>query len=150
MLQMTGATKCLLLSAASGLLWGAVVTCIAFDVAPRSIWGGLIASPVIGFVIGSATKGWGQLRTSLRITAALLCLYIAAACFGLAVGLYDWLIVDIPNRVPEAVVLQSVFGFLYGLTFSGYVLLFWPLAYINHWLLGRISPSDTDSHAASR
>ena len=83
MLQMTGATKCLLLSAASGLLWGAVVTCIAFDVAPRAIWGGLIASPVIGFVIGSATKGWGQLRTSLRITAALFCLYIAAACFAL-------------------------------------------------------------------
>ena len=65
-------------------------------------------------------------------------------------GYDDWLIVDIPNRVPEAVVLQSVFGFLYGLTFSEYVLLFWPLAYINQWLLGRISPSDTHSHAASR
>ena len=149
MIQMTGATKHLLLSAASGLLWGAVVTCIAFDVAPRAIWGGLIASPVIGFVIGSATKRWGPLRTSLRIPAALLSLYMAAALFGLGVGLYDWLVVDNPNRVPEAVVLQWVVWFLWGLT-SGWVLLFWPLAYINHWLLGRISPADSRSHAANR
>ena len=92
-------------------------------------------------IMGAATIRWCRLSTSLRIAATLLSLYVAAALFGLGVGVYDWLAVDIPNRIPYAVVVQAVLAFLWGLTFSGYLVLFWPLAYLNHWLLDRASPA---------
>ncbi len=138
---MTPANKYVLLSGVSGVLWGSVVTVIAFDVAPRAIWGGLIASPVIGCAIGAATKRWLRLSVLLRVVVALVSVYVAAALFGLGVGLYDWLAVDIPNRIPYGVVVQAVLAFLWGVTFRGWFLVFWPLAYLNHWLLGRISPA---------
>jgi hypothetical protein len=119
-------------------LWGCIVTVIAFGMAPRAIWGGLIASPVIGCLIGVATKHWCFRPTSLRVATALLSLYVAAALFGLGVGIYDWLSLQTANRIPYAVVLQSVLAFLWGLTFLGWFILFWPLAYLNHWLLGRV------------
>ena len=137
---MTPVSKYALLSVASGAVWGCVVTWIAFDMVPRAIWGGLITSPVIGYVIGAATKRWFRLPTPLRIVAALLSLYVAAALFGLGVGLYDWLAVDVSyDRIPYGVVSGAVVAFLVGLT-NGWVVLFWPLAYLNHWLLGRSAP----------
>jgi hypothetical protein len=133
--------KYLFLSGVSGVLWGCVVTVIAFDAAPRAIWGGLIASPLIGCMIGAATKRWSYLSLPLRVVVALVSVYVAAALFGLGVGLYDWLAVDIPNRIAYGVVVQAVLAFLWGLTFIGWCLVFWPLAYLNHWLLGRVVPA---------
>ena len=69
---------------------------------------------------------------------ALLTLYIAAALFGLAAGVYD-ASRGIPNQIPEAVIVQAVFATWWGVTFTGFVLFLWPLSYLNHWMLGRFS-----------
>ena len=73
----------------------------------------------------------------LRALHALAALYLAAALFGLAVGVADLVLLDAPGRRPIAVVLQSVQGVLWGLTFTGYVLLLGPLSYANHALVAR-------------
>lgn len=138
---MTPAQRYAVLSCVSGVVWGCIVGLLAFDAFPRAICGGLIASPAIGLLIGIATRRWFRFPTPLRIAATLGSLYLAAALFGLAVGIYDWLAVDIPYRIPYAVVLQAVLAFVGGLTFPGYLLVLWPLAYLNHWLLGRTSPA---------
>jgi len=138
---MTPPQKYTILSCVSGVVWGCFASVIAFDAVPRTIWGGLVMSPVIGLLIGMAMKHWSQLATSLRITATLLSLYVAAALFGLAVGIFDWLAIDIPNRIAYAVVVQSVLTFLWGITFTGYLFVLWLLAYLNHWMLARTSPA---------
>lgn len=126
-------------SVLSGACWGGLVTLIAFDMAPQAIWGGLIFSPLIGGLVGVATWGWTRLSVAGRIVVALLSLYAAAALFGLGVGLYDGFVLAGPDRITRAVVSQAVVGFLWGLTFLGWVIVFWPLAYLNHWILGRLS-----------
>lgn len=138
---MTSLSKYLLLSAISGMIWGGVVTWIAVDMVPRAIWGGLVASPIIGCIIGASTKRWYRLPLPFRIVASLGSLYVATALFGFSVRVYDWLAFDMPNRLSYGVVLESLLAFLWGLTFVGWLVLFWPLAYVTHWLLGRISPA---------
>jgi hypothetical protein len=77
-----------------------------------------------------------------RALLALVSLYVAAAFFGVAIGLYDVLAgVNSGSghaRIPSAVVIQSVLAVLWGLTFTGYVLILWPLAYLNHVFLATV------------
>lgn len=123
----------------SGIVWGCIVGALAHRSIPRAIWGGILVSPAIGLLLGVATQRWHRLPRHWRIVAALLSVYAGAVLFGLAVGIYDWWFGGIHGRIPFAVVQQSVLAFLWGLTFTGYVLLFWPLAYLNLWWLGPLS-----------
>ena len=136
---MTDRRTYLLLSTLSGACWGGLVTAIAFDMFPHAIWGGLLASPLIGGLVGAATRRWGRLSVAARVVVALLSLYAAAALFGLGVGLYDGFVLAGPDRITQAVVAQAVVGFPWGLTFLGLFIVFWPLAYLNHWIIGRFS-----------
>ena len=72
--------------------------------------------------------------------ASLVGLYVAVSLFGLAVGVYDLATGDIEHRIASAVVIQAVLGVLWGVTFTGYVVILWPLAYLNHILLWRVLP----------
>ncbi|HEX9793160.1 MAG TPA: hypothetical protein VGC54_04175 [Planctomycetota bacterium] len=95
---MTPTGKYILLSGLSGLARGGVVSVIAGDLIPRVIWGGLIAAPAIGM----APRNWWRLSRPLRVLAALLSLYLATALFGLAVGLYDWMLARPGSESPLA------------------------------------------------
>ncbi len=129
----------------SGTLWGLFVTGMFLPWIPSGwVPGGLIASPIIGYAIGAGTKRWRLRPLLLRIGIALVSLYVAAAMFGIGIGFSGWLST---GRL-EAVV-EGVFMCFYGLT--NFLFLFWPLAYLTHWLLARVSPalprvrSDDDS-----
>jgi hypothetical protein len=126
------------LSAAFGLLWGGFATALSLP-ATSAAWGGLIASPFIGLLVGLGlwrTRAWA---VPLRALVALVALYAAAALFGLGVGMADWLMVDAPGRRPGAVVLQSVFAFPWGLTVTGYVLPITPAAWLSTWAIDRLA-----------
>jgi hypothetical protein len=130
-----------LLSVLSGVAWGAIAYVLGRPSIPDLIGPAVLTSPVIGLVIGIAFRWIHRLSWKGRIVVSLISLYAAAGLFGLAVGLAD-LARDIPNPpgaslIPSAVLLQGVLGVWWGLTFSGYVLMLWPLAYLNHHLLGR-------------
>ena len=129
-----------LVSVASGVVWALFAyELVGAAAGEKAIWGGVLASPFIGVILGLSV---GRLRLRSKIHQAvvsLLGLYAAAFLFGIAVGICDlatgansgpgW------HRIPGAVILQSAIGMVWGLTFTGYVVLLWPLAYVNFWLL---------------
>ncbi len=127
------------LSALSGCAWAGIAYLIGRTALGPILVGGLLASPLIGLVVGRLYRPAYALSTRGRALAALVTFYIAVALFGLAVGLYDAFALAVPGRIPSAVVIQAVIGMLWGVTFTGYVVVLWPLAYLNHWLVGRVS-----------
>jgi len=125
------------LSLASGGVWGLIALGLGWSWLHQRVWGGVLLAPLIGLGVGLAARGFSRLPGWGRALHALVALYVAAALFGLGVGLWDLLVLDIPGRRPGAVVLQAIYGVLWGTTFTGYVVLLWPLSIANHALLAR-------------
>jgi hypothetical protein len=126
----------------SGALWGAVARWLSRGAIGSPVMGGVFASPFIGLVVALAYRDWPRFPRAWRIGLALASLYLAAALFGLGVGLQDVsrdLSTVQAHRIASAVVLQSVIGVLWGLTMLGYFVVLWPLAYVNHALIGRLT-----------
>lgn len=128
--------------ALSGVVWGLLVFLIARDLVGERTWGGLYAAPLIGISVGFAYRPAYRYGVLGKALAALASLYASTILFGLAVGLFDLFSFNISNRIPASVVEQSILGFLWGVTFSGYFLVFWPLAAFNHWLVGQAKACD--------
>jgi hypothetical protein len=101
------------------------------------IWGGVIASPLIGLLMGMLYKPAYKLPKVGQVFVSLTTLYLAATLFGLAMGIYDAYWRAIPNRRTSGVVIQAVLAPIWGLTFLGYFMALWPLSYFNHKVLGR-------------
>jgi hypothetical protein len=80
-----------------------------------------------------------RLPKVVQVFVSLLTLYFAAALFGLAVGTYEALWRDVPNRITSAVIMEGMWATLWGVTFTGCLVLLWPLAFFNHRLLGNSS-----------
>jgi len=135
----------LLFSALSGVAWGFIAFVLGYAWFPGIIWGGVIVSPFIGLLMGLASFRIVRLSLSLRVVSVLVTLYLAASLFGLAVGIHDALTVNIPNTILYAVVLQDLLAVLWGITFTGYVVVLWPLAYLNHWLLEHVRNQSSSS-----
>ena len=146
---MPATKQAVIVSAISGLVWAGVAWFLGRRALGPLIWGGVALSPLIGIAAGLASRVFptGYVR---RVLFSLASLYLAASVFGLGVGVYDlqtgansgdgW------YRIPSAVVLQSIVGTLWGLTFTGYFLVLWPLSYANHSLVSRlwkVSPSQS-------
>ena len=127
------------LSAVSGGAWGAIAYLLAGRMVGKGIWGGVLVSPAIGILVGLTAARLRNLPAGGRVFVSLVGLYAATLLFGLAVGLGD-LATGVNSsegsqRIPGAVILQSGLGFLWGLTFMGYIVVLWPLSYLNCWLI---------------
>jgi len=134
----------LLLALAAGSIWGAIGLAIAGRTLGPPVWGGLVAAPVIGVLVAVAFRGFRGRPPAQRIALSLVSLYLAAGLFALATGLVDALR-PIPHRIPGAVVIQTVLGVWWGITFTGYLPLLWVLAYLTHALLGRAEAPKADA-----
>ena len=78
--------------AASGGVWGCIAYVIGYQSMPRSIiWGGIAVSSFIGLAIGTLYRPAFRLPHMARAAMSLLALYVSAALFGLAVGLFTLL-----------------------------------------------------------
>jgi hypothetical protein len=124
----------LALCALSGLVWAMIVYVLGRAAIGSDIWGGIVASPLIGVAVGLLfrrirlfTRGW-------RVFLSLLSLYVGAVLFGLAMSVPDVARAH-PDQRPVALVVENIIGMLWGTTLTGYVLFLWPLAYLNHRLL---------------
>ena len=129
--------KYLLLSAISGCAWAIIAYVLTLGTLRSGIvFGGLVASPLIGLLIGFIFVPVYRQPRFVQFALSLVTLYIAVALFGLCVGLYD-AAHPLPNRTGTLeVIFESVAGCVMGVTF-GYVVVLWPLAYFNHRLLAR-------------
>ncbi len=140
------------LCAVSGLAWSGIAYLLfaSFDAGVSGwrmalrdlwffpgLWGGILISPFIGLLIGSVHRPTYAFPLILRVVLALATLYAAAALFGLIIGVVEEVIETNPNHVKGASIIEWVLATLWGVTFTGYFLLLWPLAFANHWLLGR-------------
>ena len=125
-----------LLSLLSGIAWGGIAFLLGRRVTGPEFWGGLYASPLIGVVVGLAFRRIYRLPRAGRIVMSLVLLYCASALFGLGMGLYA-LARGAAYNTPAEIVVQDVYATLWGITFTGYFLMLWPLAYLNIHLLGR-------------
>ena len=127
------------LSVASGVFWAAVAVVLGRPMG-RLTWGGVILAPFIGLGAGFASAWFPSESRVRRAVFSLASLYLATAVFGLGMGVYDLLTGQNSGtgwRIPSAVVLQAAMAALWGLTFTGYVIVLWPLSYANHLMLSR-------------
>lgn len=135
--------RTVLISAGSGCAWGAIAYLLAGRNVGKGIWGGVLASPFIGMLVGLTAARLRKPTGSWRAFVSLVGLYGATCLFGLAVGVGD-LATGVNRgegwyRIPGVVITQSALGFLWGLTFMGYIVVLWPLSYLNHWLIWKQS-----------
>ena len=132
-------SRYLALSFLSGCVWAVIGYCIGHQWMSPFIWGGLLASPFIGLAVGALYHRACKRSPTTRILLSLVTLYLAATLFGLAAGIHDALRYMPPgvHRSTPAVVLQAILGTWWGVTFTGYVLVLWPLSFINHSLVCR-------------
>jgi hypothetical protein len=101
---------------------------------PPFVVGGIVASPLIGLVIGRIYRPCYKLSRLRRILQAIFTLYLAAAIFALSMGLYG-LSCGLPDWDSFTDVILMVWLTWIYLTFTGFVAFLWPLAYLNHLLL---------------
>ena len=124
------------LCALSGLAWSAIAYLLLREWFP-GLWVGIGVSPLIGLLVGWAHRPTYRLPVVIRVLVALVTLYATAVLFGMVIGVVEEVIETSPNHVKGASIIEWVLVTLYGVTFTGFVLFLWPLAFLNHWLLGR-------------
>ena len=125
-----------LLSAACGLGWGIVAFVVGTAIGGGYLWGGLVASPLIGWLIGRLFRNIRRCPRCGRVGLAAVSLYLAAAMFGGASGVGEAIRLGWTLRFASDKVYEGVLATLWVLTFSGLGLVFWAMAYANHEILG--------------
>jgi len=120
----------------AGAIWGVVGLALAGRALGAPVWGGVIVAPLIGLVIAFAFRGFRERPPGMRVALALVSVYVASGLFALAAGVAD-AVRPMPGRIAHAVVIQTVLGVWWGITFTGLLPMLWPLAYLTHSLLGR-------------
>lgn len=133
--------RVVLLTAASGGLWSIIALVLGGALFGRIIWGGVAIAPFVGVAMGFASVKFPS-NVVQRSLFSLFSLYVAAALFGVGMGTYDVLVGQSSGvgwrRIPSGVILQAVLATLWGITFTGYLVILWPLTYANHHLLSRV------------
>jgi hypothetical protein len=132
----------LLRCAVAGAIWGCIAWLLGHQAFRGLVYAGVLASPLVGLAVGWATFGLRHSSAWTRMAAAGLTLYGAATLFGLALGLAA-LLSRAPGQNAE-VFIEPLFAVLWGVTFTGYFVVLWPLAYLTQaWVLDAAG-TDTD------
>src|SRR4051812_9444112 len=76
------------LSALSACGWGLIAYFIGHTAFGHSIWGGIVAAPLIGVLIGHLSKSIEAKPRPVQVVASLLDLYLAAICFAAATAVF--------------------------------------------------------------
>lgn len=144
---MQGTHRPIFYSLISGCIWAVIAFGIAWSVSTirstpsevvRTFSGGLVAAPLIGMFVGLLSRKFSRLGRSARIAVALVNLYLAAWLFLMAANVVRLLVGEAAwSHVFKLVVSDPIIGALVGLTYTGFVVLLWPLSYVNHTLVGR-------------
>ena len=134
-------------SLGSGCLWalfGLVVGVILQSgpgSSPRravlSFTGGMIASPLIGLLMGQVSRVFQYVEVLMRIIIAGLSLYAASVLFVMASLLFQLVLF---RRMPPPEFWANFWATSFGAAAIGFELSFvllWPAAYLNHTLISR-------------
>ena len=130
-------TRYYLFCAGSGLAWSGIAYLLLSGIWFPGLWVGIVVSPLIGLLVGLAHRPTYRFPVVARVLVALATLYATVVLFGLVIGVVQEVIETSPNHVRGASIIEWVLVTLYGVTLTGYFLFLWPLAFANHWRLGR-------------
>jgi hypothetical protein len=119
-----------LLALATGWLFGEAGS--TFASTAKALAGGIIAAPLIGMLMGLASKLFWR-SGAARFLVPTITLYLAAFSFVLA---SQWFLGVTTGRRPDHLLAGSLAS-LYILTASGFVFVLWPLSYLTHRLVAR-------------
>jgi hypothetical protein len=103
-------------SIASGFCWGllALLVIAVADPDLSKTWGGLVAAPLIGLVVGASIRRAHQWRLGWRVVAYVGSFYLGVALFGLAAGIPLLLGSSSPTSISD--VLVAPVAFVVGIT----------------------------------
>lgn len=123
-----------LLGTLAGAAWGGLAWLLGGAAFGPPIWGGVLASPLIGMLVGAAFQPRFDRNAGIRrALVALASLYAGGALFGLCIGAGE-LLLRAGGRAPLELLTEPVAAVLWGVT-VGFVLARWPLAYLTHALI---------------
>lgn len=119
----------------SGCLW-ALVACIMGIalMGGSNIFGGIMVSPLIGLAVGILYRPACGLALAARIFLSLATLYLAVTLFGAASGVFGAFVSGPPGFKWEEVV-ETILATLWGVTLTGWLVVLWPLSFVNHTLV---------------
>jgi hypothetical protein len=124
-------------SALSGCVWAfiawALVQVTTGD--GEGIVVGMALSPLIGLIIGIIYLPAYRLPKSLQALVSLFTLYLAVSLFGASSGLYELFWSSTPIRDVSRAMIQSILIHIWAITILGWVVILWPLSYLNHRML---------------
>ena len=143
--------KPLVWSLASGVVWIGVASAIAYAVAPirrtplaaaKTFGGGIVAAPAIGLLVGYIARRFSDLSRLQRLKMALADLYLATYLFQLATGVEHvvrgWFTRGYVESLQRQLVVDPLLGTIFGLTYTGFVVVLLPLSYFNHLLIAKV------------
>jgi len=120
----------------AGALWGGLAWLIGRRAIGAPIWGGVLAAPVIGVIVGLLLQGpFERQAGARRALVALASVYLGATLFGVAIGIADWRVLTAGTVHPLESLAEAVLAVWWGITLTGFLLFLWPLAYGTHWIL---------------
>jgi hypothetical protein len=137
-------------SLASGVVWIGTASAVAYAVSPthstpldaaKTFAGGIVAAPVIGLLVGHIARRFSYLSRHQRFGMALADLYLATYLFLLATGVghvvRDWIARGYVETLQRQLVVDPLLGTIFGLTYTGFVVVLFPLSYFNHVLIAK-------------
>ncbi len=120
----------------AGGAWGALAYGLGARLFGPGLWGGVIASPLIGLSVGGLLQARFEESAGFRRAGVvLISLYLSATLFGLAAGGYD-AVLRRTGGAPLERIGEMIVAVWWGVTMTGYLLFLFPLAYLTHTILG--------------
>jgi hypothetical protein len=127
------------------MIWGGIAMLMVVIVLGRdhfgdlawSLRGGFVVAPLIGIGAGLCSAVFEGVGFVGRVVMSLVTLYLAACLFMLAARFMEFAAGEIGQVAASAVFFDSLSLAFAGLTWTGFVLILGPLAYLNHLLIAR-------------
>lgn len=142
--------RAIALSALCGLGWAvlAVVLMLVADIGGQTFgrvaWhlrGGIVAAPFIGIAIGLCSHLFARLHFTGRVGITIVTLYVAAFLFLLAAASTGVWSTYSPSM--STLVFNAFNTAIAGLTWTGFVLILAPIAFLNHLWIAHASNTDS-------
>ena len=120
----------------AGAAWGLLASLFAARAFGSSLWSGVLATPLIALLVARLNQSRFESAAGLaRGLIALVSLFLGAALFGTCIGIHEVFAALGTHRRLLETLLTPLLAVLWGITFTGFLLFLWPLAYFTHFLL---------------
>jgi len=124
-----------ILGLCAGAGWGALAYLLGAAAFGPAVWPGVLTSPLIGALVARLTHpGFSRAAGLGRAFWPLASLYGGGILFSMPVAIGELVRRVGSGASPVAIATEPLLAVLWGITFTGLILILWPLAYLTHWV----------------